>query len=231
MSYIICGLWKLHITTRLWTPGAKVSSLGLNFFPLISAKTGMMPFLEAVSFISCPAAVALGSPWEPSNHQVGERRNWRVSPPHSPQITCTRLPHCWGTNRLHLLLGQKMSLKKSFYEWTQNWLVPSLQLQVAWEPGHHWCGLPSHTSKLLFFFSVIFLSTKSKKWVTGNVFRVHLFHCQCLWLLLLRNGHLGEKMEKNGTSFPIFYSNIFRLSFCMNNVLRFFPLRCPLLQI
>lgn len=124
MSYIICGLWKLHITTRLWTPGAKVSSLGLNFFPLISAKTGMMPFLEAVSFISCPAAVALGSPWEPSNHQVGERRNWRVSPPHSPQITCTRLPHCWGTNRLHLLLGQKNVPQKIFL-WVDSELTSS----------------------------------------------------------------------------------------------------------
>lgn len=65
-------------------------------------------------------------------------------------------------------LAKKMSLKKSFYKWTQNWLVPLLQLWVVWETGHHWCGLPSHTGKLLFFFSGIFLSTKSKRWTPHN---------------------------------------------------------------
>lgn len=85
MSSITSGFWKLCITTRLWIPEAKSSSLGLIFLFGIPKNKDIS---GGYVFHPFPCGwnpwLALGSPWESSNKQSSERRNWRKLSPPSP---------------------------------------------------------------------------------------------------------------------------------------------------
>lgn len=145
MSSITSGFWKLCITTRLWTPEEKSSSLGL-IFPFGISKNNVHFWRLCSSPLSLwlKPLVSTGLSLRILQQTAfGEKELKEIASAFSIDLW-------WGTDMLPFPL-----VISSSYQWAQKWPVPPPLLQTVWEPGPRpWCGLSSPTGKFLFLFSV-----------------------------------------------------------------------------